>query len=322
MHLAPEATLTFPTHGTAHFYTENGAALSFDGLDHSTEQWLQNLATGDQRIEPPDEARSIIASLHDAGVLTLGSVSHHLTTPGSLASDSAPAPPDILAHRGNPDPALKRKRQRAVIAVRGVTPLTVAILAECRTLGVEQFIIDDPRPPLNAESLSKIFPPQLSRAAGAAQFLRQEHRATIRGENTPADITLVQAGQDIDMLSAAVLWAQGLTHIPVRETDRGVTIGPLIIPGVTGCLDCCVQSLGGNITHDAGLHDDATDAALSVTTSRIACAITAHDVVSYLDGLQPATTHHVVHVFNASRRVVEVPWSAQESCWCQGDTPL
>lgn len=76
------------------------------------------------------------------------------------------------------------------------------------------------------------------RQTALADSLRVHHRAVRIGASGTPDLTVVCGHNTWDHGAMGRLISEDLAHLPIVERDREVQVGPVIVPGRTGCALC------------------------------------------------------------------------------------
>ncbi len=167
------------------------------------------------------------------------------------------------------------------------------------------------------------------RQTALAQELRGRYRDTKFGTVSNPDLVVVCSANTWDHGVLGRLLSQDVPHLPVVERDRSIQIGPIVVPGRTGCVVCAdltmtdsfplwAQSslaLGAAPEPQAPDYLCATAAGLAVAL--IVAAYTG-DVPS--GGSSPAGVGGVAHSFEVGLTGVSTrEWYPHPKCACQQD---
>ena len=125
------------------------------------------------------------------------------------------------------------------------------------------------------------------------------------------------------------LHAAGIAHLPVRLRDGAGLVGPLVIPGVTSCLDCADlhrsdrdaawPAVASQLRGTVGSADRATvlaTAALALNqVDRVIRAVRRGDAVG--TAAEPPPTLDTTLEFDVDAgAIVARRWSRHPRCWC------
>jgi len=251
--------------------------------DPETRRVLEDLRAGARPVLDTPTARHLVAQLRERGLLV----------------DAA----DL-------DEALSRASDRAA---------TSAVFA---VFG------DDAVRRLEARTASRVAldaPDDLGQAAG--RLLRASGVGTAEGPEH-ADAALVICGDALPRARLDPLLRAGLPHLVVAPGPGGLTVGPFVVPGVTACQRCVDARLGerdprrpmlleqcGRGTRARG--PSPRDPALLA----LAVALAVRDMVSFVDGDEPATWSASLTV-GADLDLARRAWRRHPHCGCSWDEDL
>lgn len=150
-------------------------------------------------------------------------------------------------------------------------------------------------------------------AAGGDAVIRRRTRAVLPDVAVVADAAVHDAGL------AARLVSERVPHLAVRVQDGRAIVGPLVLPGRTGCLRCvdlhrsdrdpCWPRLAAQL---AGRPTSASHAGASV-----AAGVATEQVLGLLAGSgRPAAIGASLELDPLSGRLVREPWPAHPACGC------
>ncbi|WP_102160108.1 ThiF family adenylyltransferase [Zhihengliuella halotolerans] len=236
--------------------------------------------------------------------------------PGLRADIMAPDVADwSLAYAAHAGPALQR-RDDAVVRVHGLGRAGAQAAQLLAAAGVGTIVLDDSldvRPadlgtgPLSMSDLGR------PRAAAVTRRLESSHPQTrvISGaREATADITLLFADPATGLPRHSVAGLDA-AHLPVRFEDSRAVVGPLVLPGLTPCLRCCVD-------HPVASPSSAP-VGTEVTLAATAAGIAVMHALMLLDRVNvPASAGHEVAVDLASGATSVTPQRTGDHCGCMG----
>jgi hypothetical protein len=159
-------------------------------------------------------------------------------------------------------------------------------------------------------------PVAVSGTAGDAveRLLRESGCAVAAG----AGLTLLAVAGEVPRLDADAEVAAGRPHLVLAANAGGWTVGPFVVPGRTACLRC-VDAHRGEDDPRRGLVVEQLAgrpaAPADPTLATLAAAWAVRDVLTYLDGGEPATWSATVELGPAlppQRRA----WTRHPHCGC------
>ncbi|WP_430868494.1 hypothetical protein [Demequina aurantiaca] len=206
----------------------------------------------------------------------------------------------LLAHRGTSSPpgtassgegtGTGTGTWHATVCVVGADDLAMAIGLCLAQAGVRRIEFEDAKPAAAATPVTMVA--GVTRAHRAARAINGwvPHAAHVAGAGSSCrspDVTVIVASGSPDLALVSDLMAADQPHLPVITDERGVTVGPFVIPGAGPCLTClgisrteadadwplvALQCNGSRPTH--------ASAAVRALTAGVAC----DSVVRFLDG--------------------------------------
>ncbi len=179
-------------------------AITLSGLDAHEVAWLQTMSQGRGNLPLPPRYRTLLGRLGQAGLLA---------TPSPLAP--------------------------LRVQVHGLDRVGVRLMRLLAGAGVRALEVRDRRPV--DDHVANLFPPHslgVSRQKAAREALRQCCPDLPLGSLDHPDLVVVSSARTWDHGTLAQMLSSDITHLPVVQDDRAVTIGPLIAPGITACAVC------------------------------------------------------------------------------------
>ncbi len=254
-------------------------------------RWRQLLS----RLDGSRTWREIAGDIRTHDLTELGRLLSTLASLG-LADLGAPGAADI--HRGR-------------IRLVGGGPLALAIGDRLLASGVERLYVVDL--PGHHRPLSRLRDEAGERVVPHAHWTKPESPAV-------ALSVLVAETLEVDRGIAAELVRRDAPHLVVRLRPAGVVIGPLVVPGRTGCLHC--SDLRRRDT-DAGWpqllgqleRSPAPPPAPAV--SDWAAAMTTIQVLGFLGGNRPETWGATLELAAADHAMAWRAWPAHADCGCR-----
>lgn len=181
-------------------------------------------------------------------------------------------------------------------------------------------------------SVEHLFDPSaagLLRQSALTESLRRRHRDLRVGASGAPDVAVVCCDNTWDLGVLGRLLSQDIPHLPIVERDREVQVGPLVVPGQTGCALCAdlarrdvfplwaqtSLALASAPTPKTPSHMCATAAGLAVTLIRCCATGDAPAGASRPSGLGGAS-----HSFTVSEAgVTTQEWYPHPECACHED---
>lgn len=267
-------------------------AVVVDGIDERTARVLLGLdgsrteaevlaAAGGDGLDA-DMLGGLLTDLREAGVLAeVGG--------GSASRPAEPAPPpgsaaaarafgatgaagrlgpdlaslSLLASARTPLEVLRRRRSASVV-VHGADRVGMSVATLLAAAGVGRVHVADRGPVRPADVAPAGFPAadvDRSRSGAAVETLRRVAPEVHAGAPAPGrrpDLVVLPSAQPIDAALRGILTGGGVPHLVVGVRETTAVVGPLVLPGVTGCLRC------------ADLHRTDRDPAWPVVAAQLA----------------------------------------------------
>jgi hypothetical protein len=136
-----------------------------------------------------------------------------------------------------------------------------------------------------------------------------------------ADFAVLALDTPVDDDRRDALHNRAMPHLLVALHPAGAVVGPLVLPGLTSCLRCLDRHrrdrddawprLAVQLTV-ARRHGPASEAA----TATMAAGLAAAQVLSYLDGGQPASIEGTLELRPPDWRIRRRSWPVHPSCGC------
>lgn len=193
-----------------------------------------------------DAVMGLLGELHAAGALVAGD-------PAGLAGLGGPAEMDrlgpdlaslsLLARGGGPSAAVRLGRRRAAqVVVHGATRVGVPLAATLAAAGVGRVVVMDTGAVLLADANPGGLVPadeNRPRRLAANDAVRRAAPTVDTGMSPDAspDLVVVCEPWPGERLSAA-LHAGGTPHLAATVRETTGVVGPLVLPGRSGCLRC------------------------------------------------------------------------------------
>ncbi|GIF24613.1 hypothetical protein BJ973_008092 [Actinoplanes tereljensis] len=290
------------------------AAEILDLLDGTRTERLILLRAAELGI-PPDECRSLLATLQDAGLVLPRS---SLRPPADRLAGEAAA---LALHGAGPPAEFLRRRHasRVVLAGHGRLGAGIAVaLAEAGVGHLQPDLSGAVRPgelaggPLRASDIGK------PRREAIVEAMTRAAPNVLHGVRRTTAALLVQLDHDQPVsLLAAALSGRRQPHLAVTIRHGSAVIGPLV-PATGGpCLNCLALH---RRDRDAEWPDPPGTAATvpepcTVTTLLAATAFAAAEVLTFLDGGDPQTAGATVEITGPGR-VRRRTWTPHPACSC------
>lgn len=208
--------------GVVQIGTDWGRELVFDSLSPAHEQWLLALGRAAAR-----------SSFPYAGVLPSPS-----PPPGSLALQVA------LRHAGYAQPLPARRPRIVFRGIEAALCPALDMALSTGTLGV--LSIDDPRP--YGRDLVEALGPQgigATRQAGVSAYFERLYPGLERSSSKVSDLKVITCTRSLDHGVLGQLLGADEWHLPILMGERGVIVGPLVVPGVHACARCLALHMSG-----------------------------------------------------------------------------
>ena len=232
-----------------------------------------------------------------------------------------------LALRGTDAPAtpaqILRRRRAARIVVTGHGRLAAPVALTLAAAGVGHVRPALPGPALPADPILTLMAPDAGDSLGAAIARAIERTApgTRTGPVQDREASfVVQVGSPAPATLAAARYAhRRVPYLAVGLRDGTATVGPLVPPAGTPCLNC-VDLHRADRDPDwpalaAQLAGPPVDEPYAITTAIIAAGVAAAEVLQYLDGGAPETLGATLEVTGSApprRR----SWPPHPRCHC------
>ncbi|GER21846.1 hypothetical protein NCCP1664_03430 [Zafaria cholistanensis] len=249
--------------------------------------------------------------------------------PGSRSGVLAPDIRQWSAAYGQHAGPLVVRRARSTVRIHGLDRAGQELARLLASAGVGTLQLCDPQPAgLGDLSTGLLGVPDLGRPRGGASAVHLRRLAPhtrvqeLRGQQwmrrpeppgPEPDIAVVFARERVpDEVQAGLSSAQA-PHLRVLFGDAGASVGPLVLPGVTACLDCLPDA--------QDLHDPSPgpppaepETALAATVAGLA----AVQVLMLLDGVNvPAAVDGVLHLDLATGGVLREEIAPRANCLCR-----
>lgn len=168
------------------------------------------------------------------------------------------------------------------------------------------------------------------RQAALKERLRRHHRALRVGGTARPDLSVVCSPNAWDHGTLGRLLSQDTPHLPIVERDREIQVGPLVVPGKSGCAVCADFTMVDSFplwaqsslalrkapAQDPPAYLAATAAGLAV--SLIICGLTG---AAPLGASRPSGMGGASHSFTVSPSGVRTnEWFPHPQCGCHPDT--
>ena len=298
-------------------------AVVVEGLSAQTARSLT--APHPAASEPDAEAASALSQLGQLGLLwprTEDDDSRHRPPLPRLASELTA----LSARAGAGASALLEARRRANVAVHGhgrVGPHVAAILAASGIGNVHFLSTTDVRlhhsvpGGVTAADEGQRWP----QAAGAAVLRAAPGTRVKPPRDALPDLVLLAIDEPVDDDRRDALHLHGLAHLQVALHPAGAVVGPLVLPGLTSCLRCAdlqrtdrdeawprlaVQLTVGR------RHGPASEVAVAA----VAAGVAAMQVLTFLDGGEPACLDGTLELHPPDWRIRRRTWPVHPRCDC------
>ncbi|MEU1234979.1 hypothetical protein ABZ399_12395 [Micromonospora aurantiaca] len=309
-----------------------GTARLLDLLDGTRSERAVLAGAGAARV-PPEEARALLDTLRDAGLVVPAQALLPRELAGAardrLAAEAAAlalASPDLP---GTPARLLRRRRAARVL-VTGTGRLGAAVAVALAQAGVGH-VVPDLAGPVGAGDLAGtgLTAAELGRPLAPAVRAALERCApgTVTGPSRAARPDLVvQLGVDRPAELLATGYARRRQPHLLLDLRGGVpVVGPLVRPPAGPCLRCLDLHRGDRDPDwpalAAQLAADRGARACAAATGLAAAAFATAEVLAQLDGAQPETLGGAVEV-RGPGRVRYRRWPPHPSCGCCRRRPI
>ncbi|MDN6299068.1 MAG: ThiF family adenylyltransferase [Micrococcaceae bacterium] len=249
--------------------------------------------------------------------------------PGALGASLVP---DVNAYSvayTAPAGELVRQRSRSAARIHGLGRCGQTIASLLAASGIGGLYLNDEHPvlagdigigPLRMADLGK------SRTVALAHRLGQQWpRTRLTGwapghasSGVGARITVVTACDALPESWAAHLAGTRMPHLPVVFGPAWARVGPLVIPGLTTCLDCAQPPVGAPMAgpRAAGTPRPGSSTA-ELALSCTAAGLAAVQILMLLDGVNvPSTADAMLTIDLATGGVQRVPVQPRSDCTC------
>jgi bacteriocin biosynthesis cyclodehydratase domain-containing protein len=141
-------------------------------------------------------------------------------------------------------------------------------------------------------------------------------------EAPPADLVVLVRSTVADSLEAVPLLADAVPHLSVVVRERGLVVGPLVVPGKVACLRCLDLHRTDRdpawprvLAQLAGPR--AARAAEESASALLGASLAALQVLAHLDGrVRPAALGATLEVELPDGLTSRRPWPPHPSCGC------
>lgn len=314
-----------------------GDGLWISGLTTADQDFIASLASPEpgpaETTHPTPEANgapALDARRRDQLLEVLAPVLEEpFRLPGALGATLAP---DVTAYStaySTPAGQLVRNRSRATARIWGLGRCGQSIAALLAASGIGALCLHDDLPvqagdigagPLRIADLGK------NRTIAVAHRIGQQWPRTrlARWEPTADDtgvgaqVSIVTACDSLPDRLADHLAATRVPHLPVLFGPSWAHIGPLVIPGLTTCLDCAraATTHRGNVPRATGCPRSGSSTA-ELALSGTAAGLATLQVMMLLDGINvPTTADAVLMVDLSTGGVHRLPVEPRPGCTC------
>lgn len=320
MRLRPGTPVLLRGPGTVQLGSDPASAIRLDGLTEAQVAALTALADGSTSTRSSATTRSGRASGLPQRVMA------ELRRRGALVDAPAPRHADedlwTAARVDGRGDATAVRRRAAVVGVCGLGRTGLLVARELTTAGIGTVVVDDDLTvgPHDVSpggfALRDVGAP---RRAAAARLLREAGAHMAAGGREDLDVIVVVTGGALDVARTWRLMGDGIPHLPVAWEGAAVTVGPLVIPGVTACLRCVDlhrrdddpvwPALAAQLTR-RGRHPEETVLALTAAASAL------RRVTALVDGHEDLGS--VSERFSLAGTLVTTEhWPAHPECGCR-----
>jgi bacteriocin biosynthesis cyclodehydratase domain-containing protein len=218
-------------------------------------------------------------------------------------------------------------RAQRVVEIRGAGRTGAALATALAAAGVGQVDLIDDRPVAVADVgpagavLSDVGSSASAAVLRAQRALSGPEPPLAAAPASGPDLAVLVHGSAADSTEAAALVSAGLPHLAVVVRERGVLVGPLVLPGRSPCLRC--------LDLQRADRDPAWPCVLAQLTARrrrvpeesasalLASSLAALQVLAHLDGRRrPAALAATLEVELPDGLVSRRPWAPHPSCGC------
>ena len=138
-----------------------------------------------------------------------------------------------------------------------------------------------------------------------------------------AEVAVVAAAGQVRRTESDALLRTGTAHLLLSADARGWTVGPFVVPGRTACLRCVDAHRGEHDPRRALVVDQLAGrpgAPDDPVLSAIAAAWAVRDLLTFLDGGEPATWSRTVEL-GPDLRPRPRAWTRHLHCGCAWSAP-
>jgi len=319
----------------------HGAVL--DGLTPSDRALVELLVGGVDESELPaassspqaQRAHALVRLLAAGGVLVDRRAGRDVLA--RVAGNAPRLAPDAavwsVVHDAGDGWELMAARAQRVVEVRGAGRTGTALATALAAAGVGQVDLVDDRPVTAGDvGPAGALPADVGRPADhvvlrtLAALRGPEAALPSIGSASGPDLVVLVHASAADSTEAAALVRAGLPHLAVVVRERGVLVGPLVLPGRTPCLRCldlhradrdpAWPRVLAQLTGRGGRGPEETASAL------LAASLAALQVLGHLDGRRrPAALGATLEVELPDGLVSRRPWAPHPSCGCTSLVP-
>ncbi|WP_417233497.1 TOMM precursor leader peptide-binding protein [Arthrobacter sp.] len=306
--------------------------LWISGLSATDQQFIRSLADEPTAPgEPRDTTRPWPGPGRKDELLALLApvVEDPFRLPGALGATLVP---DVNAYStayGTPAGQLLRARSTAMVRVWGLGRCGQAIAALLAASGVGALHLHDDLPvgagdigtgPLRLADLGKPRTVALAHRLGNSWPRTRLARWTPGpdGEGLGAHVSVVTACDALPDQLLNHLASTRVPHLPVVFDPASARIGPLVIPGLTTCLDCAQARTGRTVRGSRATgRPRAGSSTAELALSTTAAGLAALQVMMLLDGVNvPAAADAVLTVDLSTGGIDRVPIEPLPGCTC------
>jgi hypothetical protein len=309
-----------------------GQAVLIEGVDPALIRQLAPHARADGPPPPdwPDgwgdaASRHSLRTLAEAGYLWPNDEDDGLLAPprprlapelGSLAARRGPLAAEVL-----------HARRHCAVAVHGGGRAAAHVATLLAAAGVGRVRVLDADPVRLHQAVPGGVLPSDEGAALSSAAADAVRRAAPDADTTPLstgerpDLVVLAIDEPIEAEQRDALHAHGWAHLAVRlGPDFGV-VGPLVIPGLTSCLRCADLHRRDRDPAWSALAVQLTvrprrGAASDVAVATVVAGFAALQILSYLDGEQPAAIDGTLELHQPDWRIRRRSWPAHPDCDC------
>jgi bacteriocin biosynthesis cyclodehydratase domain-containing protein len=295
---------------------------------------LDGRSTMDELVERapsgwrPETTRALIADLATAGPVIDGDDlgPRWRKSRPDVPMESGLAALTLVHGGGAPSRLVARRRSTVVVRSRGRAGPVVGALLAAAGVGTVTVLGDGLVTPADT-AVGGILPSDVGQpyAVAAADAVRRAAPAVDARSalGKRPDFVVLAAGPVPDP-SDRVRWTDmGVPHLPITFRDAVAIVGPLVEPGVTACLTCVEEHRRDRDPAWPALAAQlATEPAPEPSEPALAAAAAgaaALQVLSRLDGNQPAATGVSLELGPGDAPARHRPWPAHPRCGCTQD---